>query len=104
MPSNTTVSISEEAPFVYPDFTKGFCCDEFADRNRNDQRSVDPDGVCNVRCDGSNNAFCIGPDDGINNRFLQEMLNPADALNCPSEGTHIKIMRSNSCEPTSMEF
>jgi hypothetical protein len=67
-------------------------------------RSVDPAGQCNVRCDGNNNAFCIGPDDGINNRFLKEMLNPADALNCPSEGTQISILESNTPVTTQHNF
>ena len=35
-----------------PDFTKGFCCDEFADQDRFGNSSEDPDGICNVRCEG----------------------------------------------------
>ena len=83
-----------------PDFTKGICCDAFGD----DQLAGGSDGKCNVRCDGNNNAFCIGQSDGINSRLLINFLIPSDADNCPTDGNILSINKSDVPIETTWNF
>jgi len=78
-----------------PDFNTGFCCDQFADMNRYGQPTEDPDGACNTRCEGNNNAFCIGNPDSVTNRFLVNFLNPSDADNCAADGNFVSVTESD---------
>ena len=100
--TNTTDYLTDH--FI-PDFTKGICCDAFGDdRLAGGVTQADPDGQCNVRCEGNNNAFCIGQPDGINNRFLMNFLTPSDADNCPTDGNILSIEESDVPIETTWNF
>ena len=47
------------------------------------------------KCDGNNNAFCIGPDDDINARLLTRFLKVSDPDNCPVHDNYVAIGTSD---------
>lgn len=54
------------------EFKNGGCCEEFDEE----------DDDCKEDCSGSNDAFCIGKEDGINFRYLHKFLNKMEDEHC----------------------